>query len=187
MKTHPIERRSLLQELSLRGVRITGQRRTIVEIIQDADRHLDASTLLALARERDQRIDRATVYRTLDLLKKLRLIDELDLMHLGGEKHFYEARSTVDHIHVACFECGTVEEFTTPLLEKLKAELSQNTGFRVGVVRLEIGGRCRKCCSSRGCEGCSEESCCKRESDKSDVNQKGVVRLTLARHAARSR
>ncbi len=58
MKTLPLERRSLLQELTLRGVRITEQRRILIEIIQTADRHLDAATLLSLAQEKDGQIDR---------------------------------------------------------------------------------------------------------------------------------
>jgi Fur family ferric uptake transcriptional regulator len=78
MRTPALERCSLLQELSRRGVRITGQRKTIVEIIQESERHLDAATLLERARQRDPGVNRATVYRTIELLKKLRLIDELD-------------------------------------------------------------------------------------------------------------
>ena len=163
MKPRTLDRRSLLQELTFRGVRITGQRRILVETIQAADRHLDAATLLAMARKRDRQINRATVYRTIDLLKKMRLIDELDLMHLNGEKHFYEAKTNVDHMHLACFECGRIEEFTSPLFERLKAEISRQKGFRIRVTRLEVGGRCSKCCASANCQGCGEEGCCKSE------------------------
>src|SRR5215469_7782025 len=130
MKPAILERCSLLQELALRGIRITGQRRILVETIQNSDRHLDAASLLILAREHDKRINRATVYRTLELLKKLRLIDELDLMHLNGEKHFYEAKTTIDHVHLACFQCG----------------------------RIEVGGRSRQCCAAASsCADCTEE------------------------------
>ena len=167
MKTNVLERRSLLQELTLRGIRITGQRRILIETIQAANRHLDAATLLELARQSDKDINRATVYRTLELLKKLRLIDELDLMHLNGEKHFYEAKTNIDHVHLACFECGRIEEFTSPLFERLKAEISQQKGFHIRVTRLEVGGRCRQCCAlARTCGECGEESCCKNESLK---------------------
>src|ERR1700730_4345938 len=163
MTSNRLERRSLLQELTLRGIRITGQRKILIETIQDAARHLDAAALLALARKRDQGINRATVYRTLELLKKLRLIDELDLMHLNGEKHFYEAKTNVDHLHLACFECGRIEEFTSPLFERLKSEISRLKGFHIRVVRLEVGGRCSKCCASARCEDCEEELCCKAD------------------------
>ncbi len=162
MKALTLERRSLLQELTLRGIRITEQRKILVETIQDSPRHLDAAGLLELARKRDEGINRATVYRTLELLKKLRLIDELDLMHLDGEKHFYEAKTNIDHLHLACFQCGRIEEFTSLLFERLKAEISCQTGFHIRVTRLEVGGRCSHCCAlAHSCTECGEEACCK--------------------------
>lgn len=143
-----MERRALLEELVSKGVRLTAQRRALVEVIQEADEHLDAGALLELARKREPSIDRATVYRTIELLKKLRLIDELDLMHLQGEKHYYEVKTKTDHIHLACFRCGRIEEFTSPLFEELKAEISKEAGFTIRVTRLEVGGNCRACGAS---------------------------------------
>jgi Fur family transcriptional regulator, ferric uptake regulator len=139
------ERRSLLDELVAKGVRMTSQRRALIEVIQQAKEHLDAAALLDQARRREPNIDRATVYRTIDLLKKFRLVDELDLMHLDGEKHFYEAKRQRDHIHLACFRCGRIEEYSSPLFERLKTEISGQTGFEVRVTRLEVGGSCRAC------------------------------------------
>ena len=141
----PFERRSLLDELAAKGVRLTTQRRVLVEIIQSAEQHLDAASLLELARRKEPNIDRATVYRTIELLKKLRLIDELDLMHLQGEKHYYEVKTHRDHVHLACFQCGRIEEFSSALFERLKSEISDQAGFEVRVTRLEIGGRCQSC------------------------------------------
>ena len=139
------ERRSLLDELSAKGVRLTKQRRILLEVIQEATEHLDAAKLLELARKREPQIDRATVYRTIELLKTHRLIDELDLMHLQGEKHFYEVKTRCDHFHLACFQCGRIEEFSSELFEVLKNEISTQIGFDIRVVRLEAGGRCRSC------------------------------------------
>jgi Fur family ferric uptake transcriptional regulator len=141
------KRRALLDELVSKGVRLTSQRRALVEVIQEANEHLDAASLLDLARRREPNIDRATVYRTLELLKKLRLIDELDLMHLYGEKHYYEAKTERNHAHLACFRCGRIEEYSSPLFERLKAEISKQAGFTIKVTRLEVGGNCRACCS----------------------------------------
>ena len=140
-----LERRSLLDELVSKGVRLTAQRRLLVEIIQNAKAHLDVAALLKEAQKREPSIDRATVYRTIDLLKKLRLVDELDLMHLNGEKHYYEVKTRRDHLHLACFQCGRIEEFATPLFEELKAEISRKNEFQIQVVRLEVGGRCSSC------------------------------------------
>lgn len=140
-----LKRRSLTNELLARGVRITSQRKLLVGIIQGASRHLDAATLLQLARKQDAQIDRATVYRTLGLLKRMGLIDELDLMHLEGEKHFYEAKTNRDHCHLACFRCGSIVEYASAAFDALKQEITRRGGFEIGVIRLEAGGLCNKC------------------------------------------
>ncbi len=138
-------RRELLNQVEARGIRLTAQRRALIETIQQATSHLDAATLLKLARERAPNINRATVYRTIELLKKLGMIDELDLMHLDGEKHYYEVKTEQDHLHLACFVCGKIIEFTTPSFERLKREIAAKTAFSVQVVRLEVGGLCSDC------------------------------------------
>jgi Fur family transcriptional regulator, ferric uptake regulator len=140
-----LDRCSLLQRLTAEGVRMTAQRRTLIEIIQESPDHLDAASLLRLAKARDTHIHRATVYRTLDLLKRMQIVDELDLMHLDGEKHFYEARVKSEHFHLACFTCGKIVEHNTSTFDQLKSEVSEQTGFKIEVVRLEIGGRCQNC------------------------------------------
>jgi Fur family ferric uptake transcriptional regulator len=134
-----------MKELRARGVRMTDQRRLLVGIIQDARRHLDAAALLETARKQDPGIDRATVYRTIALLKDRGLIDELDLMHIEGEKHYYEAKTNRDHSHMACFKCGAIVEYTSASFEKLKREMAEQIEFQIRVVRLEVGGFCKRC------------------------------------------
>jgi len=136
---------SLLDSLTVKGYRVTSQRRILIETIQAAREHLDAATLLKLATQRDPRINRATVYRTLNLLKKLQLMDELDLMHLEGEKHFYEVKPDCQHMHLACCSCGAISEFSSETFERLKDEIAEQTGFEIQVTRLEVGGNCRAC------------------------------------------
>jgi Fur family transcriptional regulator, ferric uptake regulator len=140
-----ITRPLLMKELAARGVRMTAQRRLLVGIIQDSPRHLDAATLLEVAKKQDPGIDRATVYRTIALLKDRGLIDELDLMHIEGEKHYYEAKTNRDHGHIACFRCGAILEYASSSFERLKKEIAQQSGFAIRTVRLEVGGFCKKC------------------------------------------
>src|SRR5277367_3295161 len=140
-----VTRPSLMKELAARGVRVTAQRRLLVGIIQDSPRHLDAATLLEIAKKKDPAIDRATVYRTIGLLKDRGLIDELDLMHIQGEKHYYEAKTNRDHCHMACFKCGAIMEYTSSSFEKLKHDIAAQSGFQIRVVRLEVGGVCKQC------------------------------------------
>lgn len=131
--------------LASRGLRLTHQRRTILSIVETAKQHLDAAQILRHARKVDPGIDRVTVYRTLKLLKRHGLVDELDLMHMQGEKHFYERRPQRDHIHMACLRCGKITEFVSDGFERLKQQVEKDCRFRVLVSRLEIGGYCAAC------------------------------------------
>ncbi len=141
-RTH---RRLLAEELVSRGVRMTRQRKLLVEIMQGADTHLDAVQLWQRARAKDPTINKVTIYRTLAMLKKHGLVDELDLMHLEGEKHYYEAKTTRDHMHLACIKCGRIQEFESSLFEKLKGQIERERRFRIQVVRVEAGGYCDRC------------------------------------------
>ena len=133
-----------------RGLRMTRQRRTILLIVETATTHIDASQILRKAQRIDPGIDRVTVYRTLNLLKRHGLIDELDLMHLEGEKHFYERRPVRDHMHMACLRCGKIMEFESNLFERLKGQIQRECHFHIVVTRLEMGGYCAKCRSEKG-------------------------------------
>ena len=50
-----------------------------------------------------------------------------------------------DHIHLACYECGKVLEFTTPVFERLRQEIGRETGFDIRIVQSEAEGRCKEC------------------------------------------
>lgn len=135
----------LQEALTKRGVRLTRQRRVLLEVMDNAERHLDADAILDRAQKLDPRVHRVTVYRTLDLLKRNGLIDELDLLHLRGGQHFYESHGPRDHIHVACLKCGTVREFESELYEKLKKQIEKDCGIQITTARTEVGGYCENC------------------------------------------
>src|ERR1700685_1524442 len=135
----------LQSHLAERGIRMTGQRRAILQVMETATKHLDAAQLLRKAQKLDPSVDRSTVYRTLRLLKRQGLIDELDLMHIHGEGHYYERKLNRDHIHMACLRCGKIMEFVSDIFEKLKGQVEKDCRFRIVVSRLEIGGYCAAC------------------------------------------
>jgi Fur family ferric uptake transcriptional regulator len=138
-------RRSLAQELISRGVRMTRQRRLLIQLIQSARRHLDAVALWERAQSQDPTLNKVTVYRTLGMLKKYGLVDELDLMHMESGKHYYEAKASRDHIHLACLKCGRIQEFESSLFEKLKGQIERQRHFSIKAVRVEAGGLCDRC------------------------------------------
>jgi Fur family ferric uptake transcriptional regulator len=135
----------LQAELGQRGIRLTRQRRVVLHVIETAQRHLDAATILRRARKLDPGVHRVTVYRTIDLLKRHGLIDELDLLHLRGDGHYYESHGPRDHIHIACLRCGKVREFESRLFEELKEEIERELGIKITITRTEIGGYCKSC------------------------------------------
>jgi Fe2+ or Zn2+ uptake regulation protein len=135
----------LQRELGARGIRLTRQRRVLLQVMESAQRHMDADEILERAKKIDSNITRVTVYRTLELLKTQGLIDELDLLHLRGHRHFYESHGPRDHIHVACLRCGKVREVESPIYEDLMKQLSEDCGIEITVARTEVGGVCEDC------------------------------------------
>jgi Fur family ferric uptake transcriptional regulator len=138
--------------LKERGVRLTRQRRILLDLLDRSGRHLDAEALYQLAKEKDPKLNRVTVYRTLKLLKQGGLIDELDLMHFEGDQHYYESRLKQAHAHLVCLRCGKVEEFFGEPLQKLRKQIESNLGFQIIAARTEMGGYCPDCQAQRAQE-----------------------------------
>ena len=131
--------------LKQKGIRLTRQRQILLELIDKSGEHLDAERLYVMARDKDPKLNRVTVYRTLKMLKEGGLIDELDLMHVEGDQHFYETRMKGEHAHVICLRCGKVEEFFGDPLMKLRRQVEEHFGFQVLIQRTEVGGYCSHC------------------------------------------
>ena len=96
--------------------------------------------------------ERVTVYRTLKMLKTGGLVDELDLMHYGGDQHYYETRLKQEHAHVICLRCGKVEEFFGDPLQRLRRQIESHFNFQVLLARTEVGGYCSHCQTLRAME-----------------------------------
>ena len=135
-----------------RGLRLTRQRQILLELIDQSGEHLDAEMLYNLARARDPKLNRVTVYRTLRMLKEGGLVDELDLMHFAGDQHYYETRLKQEHAHVVCLRCGKVEEFFGEPLQRLRKQIESHFGFQVLLARTEVGGYCAHCQTLRARE-----------------------------------
>ena len=142
---HELASEGMKGSLKQRGIRLTRQRQILLDLIDKSGRHLDAESLYNLAREKDGKLNRVTVYRTLKLLKEGGLVDELDLMHVGGDQHYYETRTKQEHAHVICLRCGKVEEFFGEPLLRLRRQVESHLGFQVVITRTEVGGYCPHC------------------------------------------
>lgn len=122
---------------------VTHQREAVAETLFFAGEHLSVGDLERALRTRDVRIGKATVYRTLDLLREAGLVQEHDFGE--GFKRYEPLAAQSHHEHLICMECGKVVEFSSERLERLKALIAEEHGFRHHHHRMEIYGICRAC------------------------------------------
>ena len=123
-------------------MRVTHQRALITEIIRQGRGHLDADEIYRRAREREPRLSLSTVYRTLQMLKKLDLVEEL---HFDDTHHHYEVKPSAEHHHLVCLGCGRVVEFHYPLSRYLKKKVPEAKDFDVTETQVRMTGYCPKC------------------------------------------
>jgi len=121
---------------------VTTQRRLLLNVMQEAETHLDAKELYRRASEKNASISLATVYRNLRLFQEQGLIDE---RHLGQMRCYYEMKHLGEHQHLVCQRCGQVIDFESPLIRKLVAEVQRKNNFSVTRVELYLEGYCHKC------------------------------------------
>jgi len=128
--------------LNATGQRLTNQRALILEIIRHEHGHLDADEVYRRAREKQPRLSLSTVYRTLQLLKKLGLVEEL---HFDEAHRHYEVKPSSEHHHLVCLGCGKIIEFKCPLSQRMKEDVSQEKDFEVTDVETWMTGYCSRC------------------------------------------
>ncbi len=132
--------------LNVAGKRVTNQRALIMEIIRQREGHLDADEIYRRAREKEPHLSLSTVYRTLQMLKKLGLVEEL---HFDEEHHHYEVKPSAEHHHLICLGCGRVIEFNRPLSRYIKRNIPEAKGFDIAETEVRMSGYCSKCRRSR--------------------------------------
>lgn len=126
--------------LNKAGMRVTHQRALILEIIRQG--HLDADEIYRRAKEKEPRISLSTVYRTLQKLKNLGLIEEL---HFDEAHHHYEAKPSAEHYHLVCLGCGRVIEFRQPLSHFITKNVAEAKDFDILETEVRVTGYCAKC------------------------------------------
>jgi len=129
--------------LSRKSLRLTAQRRAIIDTAFSTHQHFTAEQLLTWSRRRDKSVSRATVYRTLPLLTESGLVREMDF---GKDYKFYDPNYAEHphHNHIICQDCEKIVEFESTQMEKLENEISQRLGFSVKSHRLQITANCEE-------------------------------------------
>ncbi len=121
-----------------RGLKMTGQRRTIARVLTDASDHPDVEELYRRAVLLDPRISIATVYRTVRLFEEKGILQRRDF---GSGRARYEPTKHGPHYHLIDVETGKVVEFKNSEHEQLIRALAQQLGFHVVSLRLEVFGK----------------------------------------------
>ena len=136
------EHQDIVAKLSQQGYRLTPQRIMILEAIEHSDHHISAEEIHAQIVARYPNVNISTVYRTLELLKRLGLVTETDL---GEGRVRYHPAEKGHHHHLVCRECGAVIDLDESLLAPLRSALLREYNFDADLRHLAILGRCLRC------------------------------------------
>lgn len=131
------------QHFRRQGARWTSQRALIVAETFHTHDHFTAEELLAICRQKDPRVSRATVYRTLAALEEAGFVEGLETGD-GGRK-FEHVLGHEHHDHMVCTRCGTILEFRDDALEQRQEAAARKRGFRIESHSLRIYGICSEC------------------------------------------
>ena len=126
--------------LKEKGLRLTPQRRLIVEILHDNGALLTAEEIVSRAKSRMPGVNKSTVYRTLDLLEKAGSIFKSEM---GDQIVYHHVEK--GHYHLVCRKCGKTVDCDETLFIQLERALAQNYGFQIDLKHLVVSGFCEGC------------------------------------------
>ena len=134
------------QQLQSQGYKLTPQREATVRVLlENEEDHLSAEDVFMLVKDKAPEIGLATVYRTLELLSDLHVLEK---MNFGDGVARYDLRNDSSHHHhhhLICTQCGSVDEIMEDWLTELEDRLEREFGFAVLDHRLDFQGICRRC------------------------------------------
>ncbi len=147
------DREKFIGMLKDKGLKVTRQRLAILEVLAEQDgRHMTTEDIYDLVRKEFPEIGIATVYRTVQLLLEMQLVDRIELndgcvryeigRQFSGEEGHY-------HHHLVCKSCGKILSFDEDLLDELERQIENKTGFQIWDHELKFYGMCKDCVQDR--------------------------------------
>jgi Fur family transcriptional regulator, ferric uptake regulator len=131
----------ILGRLRERGGRVTMPRRAIITALLEADDHVTADALVDAVRTAQPEIHLSTVYRTVETLTELGVINHV---HLGHGPAVYHLTDDAHH-HLVCDDCGAIIELPKDVFDALGRRVERDYGFRLDAHHFALGGHCRSC------------------------------------------
>lgn len=144
----------LKTRLKEKGLKVTHQRLLVLSVLEEnSGRHMTAEDIYELVSVDYPEIGLATVYRTLQLLWDMQLVDRINFddgcvrYEIG---HLFKDGTKHNHHHLICRECNKVVPFDGDLLDDLEHHIEESTGFHVLDHELKFYGLCKECQKKRG-------------------------------------
>jgi Fur family ferric uptake transcriptional regulator len=128
---------TIIERCEAKGLRITGQRRIIADVLQESDDHPDVEELYSRASAQDDNISIATVYRTVKLFEESGILEKVEF---GDGRARYEDAEREHHDHLIDMNSGEVIEFVDPEIEALQEKIAERLGYRLKGHKLELYG-----------------------------------------------
>jgi Fur family ferric uptake transcriptional regulator len=132
---------SCLETLKRKGLKLTPQRRLIVDIIHDAHKHISAEEILEVVRQRMPGVNKSTIYRTLDTLEQSGAIYKSE----ANDRFIYHHAEEGHHHHLVCSKCGKTVECSEDLFDPVEKSLIKRFGFSADLKHVVINGFCDSC------------------------------------------
>jgi Fur family ferric uptake transcriptional regulator len=129
--------------LLTKGLKLTKERKEILDEILSLQKHFDPEELFIRLRAKGSKVSRASIYRTIPLLIESGLIEEVE--KIDRHAHYEKISSDKHHDHMICLKCGKIIEFYSPTLEMLQNEICEKENFICIKHSLEIHGYCKDC------------------------------------------
>ena len=136
---------TLFRNLRERGMRVTPQRQIVISVLHDVEDHVSVEEIYRRVQAYTSVMDISTVYRTLEMLGGMKMLDVLD--GADGERRYALRHMHDAHVHLVCSECGSVFAADLAPVSTLAAALREAYGFVLDDHHLTLSGRCAQCCA----------------------------------------
>ena len=139
----------ILERVKAEGLRLTPQRLIILSAISDGEGHMNVDEVYRRAKEVYPYMDIATVYRTLHLFKKLRVVTEVGM---GDRLHYELTDPNARHNHMVCENCSKAYNLSPSYLDEFRSRLVSEFSFEPDLDNFTVTGICSECRSTNGAE-----------------------------------
>jgi Fur family transcriptional regulator, ferric uptake regulator len=129
-----------------RGERMTGPRRAVLAVLAGSGGHLGAEDVVAAVADVDPTVHRASVYRTLDALCDLGVVQHVHIGHGATAYHLVQEGDV--HVHAQCSSCGAMVDLPVDVLDGAAERMARESGFLLDPTHVALSGTCAACASA---------------------------------------